>query len=122
MSLESKAKIFLYCEDCDSYAVSGMHSSDHCVQRVKMIPLNEAQKLETDFKLMETETLKQLHIICNKIAEANKLFERYLYLKNFSDPQTYKEVDKEESEMEAIEEELTAILALNNRQESRSGQ
>jgi hypothetical protein len=79
--------------------------------------IDMAAEIIKDYQIMETETLKQLHIICNQIIEANKLFERYLYLKNESDPQTYKEVDIEESEMEAIEESLQIIFASNLTQE-----
>jgi hypothetical protein len=80
MSLASKAIPFLYCEDCDSFNVTGLHSADHCVKRVKMISLEEAQKAvdtgkDEQFIQDGKAAAFQINKLKAKIVEANKILD-----------------------------------------------
>jgi hypothetical protein len=73
MSLESKAKTLgMLKAEADRLE----WHFDNSALKTKWVPLDEAQKLEADFKLMETETLKQLHLKCHQIEKALKILEQ----------------------------------------------
>jgi hypothetical protein len=115
MSLESKAKKIsqLIKEAQDD------NSSVCLFDRV--VPLKEVQELEANFKLMETETLKQLHKICRQLTEAreyadNALVEHnvsYEFIENYG-----KKLDPEHTEewvSTAYLKELRAILSVGGK-------
>ena len=138
MSIEAKANYFEKKYRGKQKEIENLKSELETANNAGIALMKEFQKLKKDYDTLlkvtsdkraldreqlvgevnhwrkETQTSQRIQATLEaKVAAAQKLFERYLYLKEESDPQTNAEVLKEEAEMEELENKISKELQLH---------